>query len=360
MNLLFPTVCKFCRGSILLLFGFVNLFCSHSNKQSTVSEEEDDILHGTIAFPFLEDQAPIGRDAKEDKFVIRSAVGNTEYEIQIPGAAQDYDIQVPLAEFNESDVMLSGGKSTRNPHLTDKELSSAMPRLDQRDPRTVALTDKAFGVGEQGGPGQGPSYTLALSRIRKLYSENQFELALIDVNNLLQFHPNSVDLYKMKGTLYFKLQNLPLARIAWDKALRISPRDRKLAKAIESLDRKQEKAVLPATMPLENQSQSGMFAPSTFSRPANNAAPVLNQNSVPANQMKNSNSINNANAKVSNAFATPKSGNFQNNSAKTLNSNSASQNNTANTKNTTPTDNLEAEADEFDQFDEQENEESVE
>lgn len=80
VNLLFPTVCKFCRGSILLLFGFVNLFCSHSNKQSTVSEEEDDILHGTIAFPFLEDQAPIGRDAKEDKFVIRSAVGNTEYE----------------------------------------------------------------------------------------------------------------------------------------------------------------------------------------------------------------------------------------------------------------------------------------
>lgn len=150
-----------------------------------------------------------------------------------------------------------------------------MPRLDQRDPRTVALTDKAFGVGEQGGPGQGPSYTLALSRIRKLYSENQFELALIDVNNLLQFHPNSVYL-TTKGTLYFKLQNLPLARIAWDKALRISPRDRKLAKAIESLDRKQEKAVLPATMPLENQSQSGMFAPSTFSRPANNAAPVLN------------------------------------------------------------------------------------
>lgn len=67
--------------------------------------------------------------------------------------------------------------------------------------------------------------------------------------------------------------------------------------------------------------------------------------------MKNSNSINNANAKVSNAFATPKSGNFQNNSAKTLNSNSASQNNTANAKNTTPTDNLENEADEFDQFD---------
>ncbi|MBP9708724.1 MAG: hypothetical protein KBD78_13885 [Oligoflexales bacterium] len=362
MNLLFPTVCKFCRNSILLLIGFVNLFCSHSNKQSTVSEEEDDILHGTIAFPFLEDQAPIGRDAKEDKFVIRSAVGNTEYEIQIPGAAQDYDIQVPLAEFNESDVMLSGGKSARNPHLTDKELSSAMPRLDQRDPRTVALTDKAFGVGEQGGPGQGPSYTLALSRIRKLYTENQFELALIDVNNLLQFHPNSVDLYKMKGTLYFKLQNLPLARIAWDKALRISPRDRKLAKAIESLDRKQEKAVLPATMPLENH-QSGMFAPSTFSRPSQNSAPILNQNAAPSNQIKGSNSINGANAKVSNAFATPKSGNFeaQNNNAKSLNSNTTPQNNSVNANSgSASTENLENEADEFDQFDEQATEESVE
>src|SRR5262245_33305874 len=53
-------------------------------------------LSGAIAYPFVDETATLGTTPPDDRFVIRSVVGDREYAIEIPGAARDYDVQVPL------------------------------------------------------------------------------------------------------------------------------------------------------------------------------------------------------------------------------------------------------------------------
>ena len=128
--------------------------------------------------------------------------------IEIPRAATDYDVTVPLA--------VAKGQSepeprVRNPELTDKELVSEFPKPDDESLRDRALLDKAFGVSEQEGPRQAPSYTLNLAKIAKFYKQRKYEFALIEANNMLAFYPNSAQLYKMKGTVLLRLGNRKLA-----------------------------------------------------------------------------------------------------------------------------------------------------
>lgn len=114
-------------------------------------------MHGTIEYPFVERTNPLGHNGPQEKFVVRSTVGETEYTMEIPGAAKDYDIEVPLADLGKL-----GGKKFRegdpekigNPQLTDRELVAAMPKLPEPEDR--GLVDSAYGVGELGGPEQSP------------------------------------------------------------------------------------------------------------------------------------------------------------------------------------------------------------
>lgn len=201
---------------------------------------EADIVHGTIAYPFVDESPAIGREPPDEKFVIKSAVGGTEYSVQIPGGARDYDVQVPLAELGAatSDTMSSTQKNSVNPVNTDKEILAAFPQLKKERPVDTSLMDSAFGTGEMEGPKQSPSYTLGIIRINDNYKKRNYELALIDINNLLGFYPNSPQLHKMKGTVLLKLRNLQLAELAWIKALELAPRDKALQNALQRLQKR--------------------------------------------------------------------------------------------------------------------------
>ncbi len=221
---------------ILATTALIFVIGSCSSRPTTYEEM---VMDGTISYPFNEPTQHIGGNGPAEKFVIKSVVGDREYIVEIPDAAKDYDVQIPLASFedpNSIGAKLSGTpKGVNNPQLTDREIVAEMPRLDKKHPSDTALLDRAFGTGPRDGPKQAPSYTLGLAKINSLYKDKQFELALIEINNLLTFFPTSVQLLKMKGTVHVKMQDLILAERSWSKALELTPSDALLKRGLERL-----------------------------------------------------------------------------------------------------------------------------
>lgn len=236
------------------------LTASCTSTSSPSSDPYDEVLNGSIAYPFADEAESIGKNGPEDKFIIKSAVGDREYTIEIPGAARDYDVQVPLADLGESDTDVTSGKrpkSLGNPVQTDKEMVAALPRLDKDRPTDTAMLDSAFGVGNADGPRQSPSYTLGMAKVNEYYKRRQYEFALVELNNMLAFYPNSPKLHKMKGTVLIKMRNLSLAELAWIKALELDPTDRVVRQALDKLQKRivaSGKAVTPGT-PLDQPPQ---------------------------------------------------------------------------------------------------------
>ena len=207
----------------------------------STTDAEEEILHGTIAYPFYGGEA-IGNDRSTagERFVIRTRSGATEYVVEIPHAGRDYDVEVPIAR--DTDHMEDKFR-IKNPSVTDRELVSSMPKLGKATQSERALMDKAFGVGEKGGPKQSPSYSLGLSKIKHLYKKGRNDYALIEINNLLTFYPTSVKLYKMKGTVLMKTRNFKLALRSWQRAAELAPQDVVIQRGIARLKRIMAKQV---------------------------------------------------------------------------------------------------------------------
>lgn len=203
-----------------------------------MDEELDPILHGTISYPFVKSN-PLGVNGKQERFIIRSISNGTEYVIEIPDAGEDYDIEIPMATLSQNGGIGPSIPKGLSPAAgTDREITSSLPDMAKESPEKAALLDKAFGVGSENGPGQSPSYTLGLAKITKLFHKKQFEYALIEVNHLLSFFPQSPRLHKMKGTIYVKLHNFPLALKAWTRARDLLPNDKLLRAGIQRLEQK--------------------------------------------------------------------------------------------------------------------------
>lgn len=225
------------------------------------SDPYQDVVQGTIAYPFYRPTKPIGVDLPEDKFVIKTVTGGSEYSVEIPHAADDYDVEVPIADL--SDGKATPEKEVKNPQVTDRELVANMPRLNQATEEERALMDKAFGVGEKAGPRQAPSYMMGMAKIVNFYRDHKFEYALVEINNLLAFYPTSIKLLKMKGTVLIKMGNLEMAERTWLRAADLAPTDPvikrglvKIRKRIEfnqrvALDQTRNSSTPAATQPPE-------------------------------------------------------------------------------------------------------------
>ncbi len=221
---------------------FVSSCSSRSDPSESVSDS-DHAMYGSIAYPFVKGR-PLGINSEKERFILRSRVGSTEYVVEIPRAAEDYDVEVPLA--TSKDLGMSGTpQGLPSPVSTDREMLSSMPSVSRSNPSQANLIDKAFGVGENLGPEQSPSYTLGLSKIGDLYKRKEYEFALIEINDLLSFYPNSTRLYKMKGSILMKLQDYALAERSWRKAVDLDPNDHALQQSLIRLQKKIEKSSAP-------------------------------------------------------------------------------------------------------------------
>ncbi len=222
----FATTCKISMPLLAMLLG--------SCRQS--SDQYQTLVEGQISYPFADQTRPIGRDASQERFVIRSVKGGAEYIVEIPHGAEDYDISIPMTSLPTDE----GKIKVQNPQLTDRELLSTMPGPNQDQERDRSLLEDAMGVGTPDGPEQGPSYSLGLAKIMELYKKRDYEYALIEVNQLLSYYPNAARLYKMKGTILLKTGDLQLAEKAWIRAAELDPNDRAIQKGIERLRKRQE------------------------------------------------------------------------------------------------------------------------
>ena len=218
--------------SLLLMSG-----CS-----TTTPETNQRPITGTISYPFVGETRPLGKTNPRQPFVVRSAVGAREYTVEIPDNSAKYDIQIPVAELTPAgdqpfaSSSFPGDRRQVNPTNTDKELVSALPDLEKTKSGKTGMLDAAFGVGRPEGPVQSPSYTLGIARVNHHFKNRDFELALVELNNLLAFYPNSPKLLKMKGTLLVKTGNRELAMRSWQRALDLSPNDMALKTSINRLN----------------------------------------------------------------------------------------------------------------------------
>ncbi|MDD9952039.1 MAG: hypothetical protein OXT67_10805 [Zetaproteobacteria bacterium] len=214
--------------SVGILVG--TLGCQSSTPPSRV---EQLLYHQGITYPFPETH-PIGVNGKPKKVVIRTRANDHEYVIEIPDGGDEFNIEVPLREA------MRGGKQRdateipadlSHPLKTDQEWTAEMPRVEDAAKDETALVDKAFGVGAKDGLTASPSFTLGVSKIHNYFKAHQYTYALVEVNHLLQFYPQSVRLHKMKGTLYVKLGEWKLADQAWQQAAQLAPNDSVIQKA---------------------------------------------------------------------------------------------------------------------------------
>lgn len=231
----FPLTIK--TGSILTILAV--LACGCTTSSGPAEDAYNDILHGTIAYPFASPNESLGSNVAGEKFIIRSAVGNREYAIEIPGGARDFNVEVPLAQIDTAERSWSShSANVSNPAQTDRELVSSLPNIEATNPHDTALLDSAFGVGNRDGPNQAPSYAIGISKINQHFRSREYEYALIEINNLLTFYPTSTKLLKMKGTVLVKMHNYALAEKSWSKALELSPSDKSLRQGLEQLQRR--------------------------------------------------------------------------------------------------------------------------
>ncbi len=199
------------------------------------------LAEGSISYPFVAETKRLGNNGKRSPFVIRSAVGETEYSVEIPENGGRYDIAIPLAEISGKPApngAFALGRNSKpiNAATTDKELVAALPDVAKQKPDETSMLDGAFGVGTPEGPVQSPSYTIGIAKVNQLFKEKNFELALIELNNLLAFYPNSPKLLKMKGTLLVKTGNRELAMRSWQRAYDLTPGDLALKRSIDRLN----------------------------------------------------------------------------------------------------------------------------
>jgi hypothetical protein len=224
------------RGDVLLALASLGVLAGCASMTKT---EDENVLQGTIAYPFAEPTDSIGH-VPADKIVIKTTVGSMEYQVEIPGGGDDYDIQIPISELAEAGKS-SGGVSAgsnsgiQNPQSTDQELVANLPRMKTSGQGDAALLDRAMGAAPKSGPRQSPSYALGLSKINELYQQRKYEYALIEINNHLSYYPTSPQLHKMKGTVLVRLGQYPLAEKAWQRALELAPEDGSLRNSLKRL-----------------------------------------------------------------------------------------------------------------------------
>lgn len=203
-------------------------------------------MHGSINYPFVGPSRVIGGGKKDEKLIIRTAVGNTEYQLEVPSAIDDMDVEIPILPLNGSSgnsgsTASNGGlrpNGLGNPSSADRELVGSLPHIDDKYPSETGVLDKAFGTGPTGGYRQSPSYVMGIAKINEHYRRREYEYAMVELNNLLAFYPNSPKLHKMKGTVLVRTGNLELAERAWERAQQLEPDDAGLNQGLRQLQQR--------------------------------------------------------------------------------------------------------------------------
>lgn len=192
-------------------------------------------------------------ETARSRYVIRMTDGQRDWEIQLPEIATAYEVKVPLTGAPGSGLAVDMASATS----ADREImaQNEAARRAADDAQGAKGDDDAEDGGEKNAkdakdakkkpaakaragqtpPAGKPSYLLTLERVKELYRTRHYELGLVELVELEKQYPEDEHILSMKGSLYERLGNKPLAREAWQQVLRINPYNLAVLEALQRL-----------------------------------------------------------------------------------------------------------------------------
>ena len=197
-----------------------------------------------------------GGEPPRSRYVVRMTDGHRDWEIQLPEIATAYEVRVPLGGKPGSGMSIDMAAAT----AADREIIAerdANARAEEggggSDDDTTDGREKekengatptkpgkaamkpAVAPGADKPVGQRASYLLTLAKVKDLYRNRHYELALVELVELEKQYPNDEHILSMKGSLYERLGNKNLARDAWQQALTLNPFNLTVLEALKRL-----------------------------------------------------------------------------------------------------------------------------
>jgi tetratricopeptide (TPR) repeat protein len=196
-----------------------------------------------------------GGEPPRTRYVVRMTDGQRDWEIQLPEIATAYEVKVPLSGKPASRMAVDMATMTAaDREIVQEREAAARAEAGEPEPggsdgdglkRAAAREDggeaKPAGKrpprkpGDDKPPSGKASYLLTLARVKDLYRQRQYELALVELAELDRQYPDDEHILSMKGSLYERLGNKNLAREAWQQTLRINPYNLAVLEALQRL-----------------------------------------------------------------------------------------------------------------------------
>jgi tetratricopeptide (TPR) repeat protein len=228
---------KVLAAGVILLAGFQG-GCASSSLLGVHSSEE----YKPITNPFSEYATSPKKDASKS-MVLRTKKGDRSVELEIPGdsgALSDFVLpNSPAFQENlrkPASVSPSEDSSYREKKAsaTDLEITSSFkqPSSEEQDSQRE-IEQGLFLVPSEDQTGQIPSYLARVDHIKKLYKENRYEAALLELDEILTLFPKDPKLHEMRGTVLDRIGRHELALKSWNQALKLDSENLKLKRFLE-------------------------------------------------------------------------------------------------------------------------------
>jgi len=196
-----------------------------------------------------------GGEPPRSRYVVRMTDGHRDWEIQLPEIATAYEVRVPLGgkPGAGTSIDLATATAADREIIADRDANARAEEGigdDTMERRERELTEKEDGAPSKAGKaamkpavapgadkpvGQRASYLLTLAKVKDLYRNRHYELALVELVELEKQYPNDEHILSMKGSLYERLGNKNLAREAWQQVLTLNPFNLTVLEALKRL-----------------------------------------------------------------------------------------------------------------------------
>ena len=180
-------------------------------------------------------------DERNTNLRFKTSHGNSSYEVEVPNSG-DSDVVVP---FSENRSKGERGESSQNgidykyegskPVMADREIASTFAKganSETEDKREEIENGLGLQRSDEAGA-LDQSYLAKIDVVKQLFKAARFEAALIELDHLVQEHPNNSRLYEMRGTVLDRLGYTDLAIKSWRQALEFNPSRLGLKKLLE-------------------------------------------------------------------------------------------------------------------------------
>lgn len=144
-------------------------------------------------------------------------------KIQYKSLAQVSEAIAQISELNLVYLMRSAGKSLKAASSTSANLSN-----------TAAVNN---GVPPRPQPKEDPVFAGYLRRAQELIAKNQLSQARVELQDALKMQPSNSQCHSLIGVVYMKQNQIKMAKIHFDRALHLDPKDQTALEGKTKIDK---------------------------------------------------------------------------------------------------------------------------